>query len=224
MDKRKLILQALLKMVAGFLLMGALLFLPAGTLDYLGAWLLLGALFFPMLIIGFVLLKVSPERLEKRLHSDEGEPVQKVVIAVSSLSFILTFVLAGLDYRHRWTVLPLPVMVVATIVFILSYGLYVEVIRENAFLSRTVEVQENQKVVDTGLYGVVRHPMYMAVTIMFTSIPFVLGSGVAILPMLGFPAILILRIKNEEKVLEEGLEGYKAYKEKVKYRMVPHIW
>lgn len=184
----------------------------------------MGSLFFPMLLIGGVLLKVSPERLEKRLRMKEGEPVQKMVILVASILFLLSFVLAGLDHRNQWSQLPSPVMVVFTVLFLLSYGLYVEVMRENTYLSRTVEIQEGQKVVDTGLYGVVRHPMYMAVTIMFTAIPFVLGSGVAVLPMLGFPFLLVWRIQNEEKVLEEGLPGYLEYKNRVKYRMIPFVW
>jgi protein-S-isoprenylcysteine O-methyltransferase Ste14 len=222
--KTSLIFNGLTKMILGIVLIGLLLFLPAGTWHYPCAWLLLGLLFVPMLAVGIILLRKAPELLKKRLNSKEKESEQKIVILLSFLIFVLGFILAGLDFRFGWTQLPLPVIAVGAILFLFSYGIYVEVMRENAYLSRTVEVQENQKVIDTGLYSIVRHPMYMAVIILFFSMPIVLGSAVAILPFLFIPAVLVKRIKNEEKVLEEGLDGYREYKDKVKYRILPYIW
>lgn len=222
--KQKLLLAGSLKMISGLLLMGVLLFVPAGSWYYYGAWRLLALLFLPMLPVGLVLYLKAPELLRKRLNSKEQEPEQKKVIALSCLIFIIGFILAGLDFRFRWTQLPLPVVLVGSVLFLIAYGLYLEVMRENAYLSRTVEIQEDQKVIDTGLYGVVRHPMYLAVVVLFLSMPLVLGSAVAILPFLFVPAVLVKRIKNEETVLEDGLPGYREYKEKVKYRMIPFIW
>ncbi|MBQ7863560.1 MAG: isoprenylcysteine carboxylmethyltransferase family protein [Lachnospiraceae bacterium] len=224
MSKQKLLLSALTKFIAGIVLMGLVLFLPAGTWNYLNAWLFLGLLFIPMLILGVVLFMKAPELLEKRLQSKEKESTQKGVVAVSGLMFIGSFVLAGLDFRFGWTNVPVWVVATAAIVLLASYGMYGEVMRENAYLSRTVEVQENQKVIDTGLYGVIRHPMYTATIFLFLAIPLVLGSWIAFAVMLLYPAAIIARIGNEEKVLEEGLQGYTEYKKKVKYRLVPFVW
>ncbi len=222
--KSKLLLTGLVKIVSGVVLMGLLLFLPAGTWRYPGAWLLLALLFVPMPVVGVALLIKAPALLEKRLNTKEREPEQKLVILLSSLIFITGFLLAGFDFRFGWSQLPLIVIIIGSALFLLAYGLYLEVMRENAYLSRTVEIQEDQKVVDTGLYGLVRHPMYLAVDLLFISMPLILGSAAAILPFLFFPAVLIKRIKNEEKLLDEGLPGYREYKNKVKYRLLPYIW
>ena len=222
--KSKLLLTGLVKIVSGIVLMGLLLFLPAGTWRYPGAWLLLAFLFVPMPVVGVVLIIKAPALLEKRLNTKEREPEQKLVILLSSLIFITGFLLAGLDFRFGWSQLPLIVIMIGSALFLLAYGLYLEVLRENAYLSRTVEIQKGQKIVDTGLYGLVRHPMYLAVDLLFITMPLILGSAAAILPFLFFPAVLIKRIKNEEKLLEEGLPGYREYKNKVKYRLLPYIW
>ena len=224
MSKQKLLLSALTKFLAGIVFMGLVLFLPAGTWNYFNAWLFLGLLFIPMLILGIVLFFKAPELLEKRLQSKEKESTQKGVVAASGLMFIGSFVLAGLDFRFGWTNVPAWVVTVAAVVLLASYGMYGEVMRENAYLSRTVEVQENQKVIDTGLYGVIRHPMYTATIFLFLAIPLVLGSWIAFAVMFLYPAAIIARIGNEEKVLEEGLQGYTEYKKKVKYRLIPFIW
>ncbi|MBR6643640.1 MAG: isoprenylcysteine carboxylmethyltransferase family protein [Lachnospiraceae bacterium] len=224
MSKQKLLLSALTKFLAGLVLMGLVLFLPAGTWNYFNAWLFLGLLFIPMLILGVVLFLKAPELLEKRLQSKEKESTQKGVVAASGLMFIGSFVLAGLDFRFGWTNVPAWVVILAAVILLASYGMYGEVMRENAYLSRTVEVQENQKVIDTGLYGVIRHPMYTATIFLFLAIPVVLGSWIAFAVMLLYPAAIIARIGNEEKVLEEGLQGYIEYKKKVKYRLVPFVW
>lgn len=220
----KLLLNGAVKLIAGLVMMGVLLFLPAGTWMYWNAWLLLGLLFVPMLILGIVLYLKAPELLAKRLNSKEKEKEQKQVIGGSAIIFIAGFVVAGLDFRFGWSRLPLGLVVVASVIFVLAYGLYAEVMRENAYLSRTVEIQENQKVIDTGLYGIVRHPMYMATTLLFLAMPLVLGSVWAFVVFMPFPFLLVKRIQNEEEVLEQGLEGYVAYKQKVKYRMIPFIW
>lgn len=222
--KRNLLLIGFLKMAAGLLLMSVLLFLPAGTLHYHGAWRLLALLFIPMLIVGVVLYCKAPDLLRKRLNSREQEPEQRRVILLSAMIFMIGFVLSGLDFRFGWTQLPLPAVLAGALLFLLAYGLYIEVIRENAYLSRTVEIQENQKVIDTGLYSIVRHPMYMAVILLFLAMPLVLGSAVAVLPFLFIPTVLTKRIKNEEAVLEDGLSGYREYKAKVKWRLIPFIW
>ena len=222
--KKGLLRSGIIRMIAGLVLMGALLFLPAGTWCYPGAWRLLALLFLPMPVIGIVLAVKAPELLAKRLNAKEQESEQKQVIVLSALIFILGFVLAGLDFRFGWTQLPLAVVIAGMVLFLMAYVLYLEVMRENAYLSRTVEIQEGQKVIDTGLYGVVRHPMYMAVTILFLSMPLVLGSVIAILPFLGIPAVLVKRIKNEEQVLEAGLPGYREYEKKVAFRMIPFLW
>ena len=224
MSKKKLLISALTKFLAGLVLMGLILFLPAGTFDYFNGWLFLGLLFVPMVLLGVVLFIKAPALLEKRLQSKEKENTQKGVVAASALMFLGSFVLAGLDFRFGWTNVPMWLVIVAAVIMLASYGMYAEVMRENAYLSRTVEVQENQKVIDTGLYGVIRHPMYTATIFLFLSIPLVLGSWISFVIMLLYPVAIVARIGNEEKVLEEGLEGYKEYKEKVKYRLVPFIW
>lgn len=222
--KKKLLSQALVKYVGGLLLMGMLLFLPAGTLRYWNGWLFMGVLFLPMLALGLALFIKSPELLEKRLHTDERESEQKNVIILSTVMFVGGFVLTGLDFRFGWSRMPLWAVLAATAVLLVSYGLYGEVLRENAFLSRTVEVQDGQTVVDTGLYGIVRHPMYAVTVLLFLSMPLVLGSLYAFLLFLIYPVLIAKRIKNEEKVLSEGLPGYADYMKKVKYRLIPFVW
>ena len=220
----KLAFRALIKFAMGLLLVGLLLFLPAGTLEYGNGWLFIGLLFVPMVILGVVLLIKAPNLLEKRLSAKETENAQKGVVAISGLLFVAGFVIAGLDFRFGWSKMPLWVVILASIVLVLSYALYAEVMRENAYLSRTVEVQENQKVIDTGLYGLVRHPMYGVTLWLFLSIPVVLGSWWSLLCFAPYLAVIVIRIQNEEKVLEAGLEGYAAYKQRVKYRLIPFIW
>ena len=222
--KKKLLLAGGLKMLSGLLVMGLLLFVPAGTWRYPGGWRLMALLFVPMPVVGAVLYVKAPELLEKRLNSREQEPEQKRVILLSALVFVAGFVLAGLDFRFGWTHLPLAVVIAGCVLFCGAYGLYAEVMRENAWLSRTVEVQAGQRVVDTGLYGVVRHPMYLGVLVLFLSMPLVLGSAVAVVPFLLVPWVLVKRIRNEEQVLETGLPGYGDYRKKVKYRLIPFLW
>lgn len=223
-EKGKLLVNALVKFVCGILLMGLVLFLPAGTFYYPNAWLFIALLFIPMLFLGAVLFLKAPELLRKRLNSKEKETAQVGIVAASALMFVGAFVAAGLDFRFGWTVVSTWLVALAAVVQFASYGLYAEVMRENAYLSRTVEVQENQKVVDTGLYGVIRHPMYTATILLYLAMPIVLGSWIAFVIMLCYPVIIIFRIRNEEKVLEQGLAGYKEYKQKVKYRLIPFIW
>ena len=223
MDKN-LLIQALAKVSLGVVLMGLLLFLPAGSLRYWQGWLLMGILFVPMFVAGFVMLFKNPDLLRKRLNAKEEEKEQKTVVALSGLLFIAAFVVAGLNWRFQWCVLPDWAVWIAAVLFLLCYLLYAEVLRENTYLSRTIEVQENQKVIDTGLYGIVRHPMYMATTVLFLAMPLVLASPISFLIMLLYIPLIAKRIKNEEVVLEEGLEGYKEYKERVKYRIIPFIW
>ena len=220
----KLLTQALAKVSLGIVLMGLLLFLPAGSFRYWQGWLLMGILFVPMFVAGIVMLFKNPDLLRKRLNAKEEEKEQKTVVALSGLLFIAAFVVAGLNWRFRWCVLPDWAVWVAAVLFLLCYLLYAEVLRENTYLSRTIEVQENQKVIDTGLYGIVRHPMYMATTVLFLAMPLVLASPISFLIMLLYLPLIAKRIKNEESVLEEGLEGYKEYKTRVKYRVIPFIW
>lgn len=220
----KLLLSALTKFLMGILLVGALLFLPAGSLLYPNAWLFLGLLFLPMLALGVVLLIKAPALLEKRLNAKEKEGAQKGVVAISALLFLIGFAVAGLDFRFGWSQMPLWVVAVASVVLLVSYGLYAEVMRENAYLSRTIEVQEGQRVVDTGLYGIVRHPMYAVTLWLFLAIPVVLGSWWALLCFLPYVPVIIVRICNEEKVLTAGLAGYSEYKKRVKYRLIPFVW
>ena len=224
MNRGKLMMNALVKYSMGLVMVGLLLFLPAGTFDYWNAWLFIGLLFIPMLLLGIVLAMKSQDLLEKRLNSKEKESEQSVVVILSLIMFLGGFIVSALDFRFGWSKMPIVVVIVAAAILLISYGLYAEVMRENAYLSRTVEIQEEQKVVDTGLYGIVRHPMYSVTTLLFLSIPLVLGSWIGFIIFLAYPMILVKRIKNEEKVLEEGLTGYKEYKKKVKYRLIPFIW
>ena len=222
--EKGLFIQAITKFSGGLIIVGLLLFLPAGSLHYWQAWLLIGILFMPMFIAGLVMMGRNPDLLRKRLDAREKESEQKTVVALSGLLFIASFAVAGLNWRFQWWVLPSWAVWVAAGLFLLSYLLYAEVLRENTYLSRTIEVQENQKVIDTGLYGIVRHPMYMASTVLFLAMPLVLASPISFFIMLGYLPVIAKRIRNEEKVLEEGLEGYSEYKKKVKYRILPLIW
>ena len=219
-----LLTQALIKFFAGIALVGSMVFLPAGSFAYWQGWLLMGVLFVPMFIAGIFMLVKNPELLRKRLNAKEKESQQKTVVALSGLLFIISFVTAGLNWRFDWCLLPDWAVWTAASLFILSYILYAEVLRENEYLSRTIEVQEGQKVIDTGLYGIVRHPMYMATVIMFLSMPLVMGSQISFIIMLGYLPVIAMRIRNEEKVLEAGLDGYKEYKTRVKYKVIPFIW
>ena len=222
--RNKLSLQALTKIIMGFVFICVLLFLPAGTVHYWNAWLFMAVLFVPMIILGIVMLFKSPDLLKKRLDAKEKEGEQKWVVALSGIMFMAAFVVAGFNFRFSWHSLPDFVIWISVAMFLLSYLMYVEVIRENAFLSRTIEVQENQKVIDTGLYGIVRHPMYSATIILFLSIPLILGSLISFFIMLAYIPIIAIRINNEERVLEKGLKGYKEYKQKVRYKLIPFIW
>ena len=222
--KTKLIIQAATKFSAGILLVGLLIFLPAGTFSFPNGWLFMGILFVPMLIAGIVMIFKSPELLKKRLDAKEKQKEQSLVIKLSGLMFLAGFIVAGLDFRFNWFPLPHGVAIFASIVFLASYVIYAEVLRENAYLSRTIEVDENQKVIDTGLYGIVRHPMYSATLLMFLAMPLVLGSIYSFLIFLVYPFLIIKRIKNEEELLENELIGYREYKQKVKYRLIPFVW
>ena len=223
MDK-KLFFQALTKFLFGFILICALLFIPAGTINYPNGWLFICLLFIPMFIVGIIVFIKSPSLLRRRLNAKEEQDEQKIVLFASGIMFLLAFALAGLNFRFGWFSLPGIVITIASIIFLLSYIMYGEVLRENAYLSRTVEVSENQKVVDTGLYGLVRHPMYTSTIFLFLSMPLVLDSIFSFIVMLIYPIIIIFRIKNEEEFLEKELIGYKEYKEKVKYRLIPYLW
>jgi len=223
MDK-DLLIKALTKFLLGVIVLGLLLFFPAGSLHYWQGWLLMGILFVPMAVVGIVMMAKNPELLRKRLNAKEKEAEQKSVVAMSSMLFVTAFVLAGLNWRFCWWVLPNWMVWMAAGLFLASYLLYAEVMRENTYLSRTVEVQDNQEVIDTGLYGIVRHPMYMATTVMFLTMPLVLGSPISFLIMLGYIPVIAKRIANEEEVLEKGLEGYQNYKKKVRYKMIPFLW
>lgn len=217
----KLFINAITKLLCGIVLAGLLLFLPAGSFSFTNGWLFLGILFVPMFLIGIVMLFKNPELLKKRLQAREE---QRLVIKLSVLMFLTGFIIAGLGFRFNWYTLPKSIVIIATVVFLAGYFLYVEVLRENTYLSRTIEVQENQKVIDTGLYGIVRHPMYSATLLMFLSMPIVLGSIYSFLIFLAYPFIIAKRIKNEEEFLEKELDGYSEYKLKVKYRLIPFIW
>lgn len=221
---KKLFLQALSKFFCGVIAVGALLFLPAGTLWWLNGWVFMGILFIPMFCAGIVMMFKNPELLKKRLNAKEKQTEQQLVIKLSGLMFIAGFIAAGLDFRFRWTTPPLWLSWAASAVFLLAYLLYAEVLRENTYLSRTVEVQKNQKVIDTGLYGIVRHPMYSVTLLLFLSMPLVLGSVVSFVIFLAYPVIIVKRIRNEEKVIEAELAGYAEYKKKVRYRLIPFIW
>lgn len=220
----KLFASAIVKFFVGVVLVGLLLFMPAGTIHYSCGWLLMAVLFVPMFIVGVVMLFRSPELLKKRLDAKEKETEQKSVVALSALMFIAAFVVAGLNFRYSWTVMPSWMVWSAVAVFLLSYIMYAEVLRENAYLSRTIEVQDGQKVVDTGLYGIVRHPMYSATILLFLSMPLVLGSLPSFVIMLVYIPLIIKRIRNEETVLLKGLDGYADYCSRVKYKIIPFIW
>ena len=223
MDK-KLFIQAITKFTFGFIIIALLLFIPAGTLNYLNAWLFIGILFVPMFIVGIILMIKNPDLLRKRLNSKEKEAEQGILLLLGGVMFICGFVVAGLNYRFEWIILPKYIVFIAAIIFLLAYVLYAEVLRENMYLSRIIEIQENQKVIDTGLYGIVRHPMYAVTVLLFLSMPLVLGSIISFVIFLVYPFIIAKRIKNEEEVLEKDLEGYSDYKDKVKYKMIPFIW
>ena len=220
----RLFFQALGKFFLGLIVVGVLLFLPAGTLEYWQGWLFVGVLFVPMFVAGVVLMFRQPELLRKRLEAKEEEKEQKWVVALSGMLFIAMFVVAGLNRRYMWWMLPNRAVFVAAGLFLIGYLLYAEVLRENVWLSRTIEVQEHQKVVDTGLYGIVRHPMYAATLLLFLSMPLVLGSLWSFAIMLFYIPVISKRIRNEEKVLEEGLEGYREYKQRVRYKVIPYVW
>ena len=220
----KLFISAILKFLLGVVLVGVLLFLPAGTFAYPQAWLLMGILFIPMFLAGLVMMWKNPELLKKRLNAKEKQKDQDLVVKLSGVMFLAGFILAGLGVRLHWYTMPMPVSIVGAVLFIIAYILYAEVLRENTYLSRTIEVQEGQKVVDTGLYGVVRHPMYGATLLLFLSMPLVLGSVYALIIFLAYPFIIRSRLIHEEKFLEKELAGYTEYKQKVKYRLIPFIW
>ncbi len=220
----KLFIKAITRFIAGVILVGALLFIPAGSFNYWNAWIFMGLLFIPMFIAGIILMLKNPILLKSRLDVNEKEKEQKQVIIYSGLMFLTGFIIAGLNYRYSWINISNTTVIISSILFILSYILYAEVLRENTYLSRTIKVQDNQKVVDTGLYSIVRHPMYSITLVLFLTIPLILGSIISFIIFLIYPFIIIKRIKNEEKVLENNLKGYKEYKKKVKYRLIPYIW
>lgn len=222
--KLKLLVGALVKFLAGVVLVGLLVFLPAGTFTFFNGWLFMGILFVPMFIAGFVMMVKNPKLLQSRLDAKEKQSDQSFVVKLSGLMFLAGFVVAGLDFRFGWFRLPKTVSIVAAVVFLAAYALYAEVLRENTYLSRTIEVQENQKVIDTGLYGIVRHPMYSVTLLLFLSMPLVLGSVYSFVIFLAYPFIIAKRIKGEEEFLEKELEGYSEYKHKVKYRLIPFVW
>lgn len=220
----KLFIQAITKVVLGIVLVGLLIFLPAGTFLFFNGWLLMGVLFIPMLFAGILMMWKNPELLTSRLNAKEKQADQSLVVKLSGLMFLLGFVIAGLGVRFEWYMLPNQVVITFTGVFLLAYILYAEVLRENTYLSRTIEVQDNQKVIDTGLYGIVRHPMYSATLLLFLSMPIVLGSIYSFIIFLAYLFIIAKRIKGEEEFLEENLVGYHEYKQRVKYRLIPFIW
>ena len=220
----KLFAQAMLKFFAGVILVGVLIFAPAGTLDYWNGWLLMGILFIPMFLAGIVMMVKNPRLLESRLGAKEKLEEQSLVVKLSGLMFLLGFVVAGLGHRFGWYMLPKGIVMGASAAFLAAYALYAEVLRENTYLSRTIEVQEGQKVVDTGLYGIVRHPMYSVTLLLFLSMPLVLGSVYAFVIFLTYPLIIAKRIRSEEAFLEQELAGYREYKQKVKYRLIPFVW
>ncbi len=221
---KKLFVEAIIKFISGVILVGLLIFLPAGTLAFFNGWLLMGILFIPMFLAGIVMMLKNPELLRKRLDAKEKQKEQSLVVKLSGLMFLAGFIVAGLGFRFNWYVLPKAVSIGAAVVFIIAYVLYAEVLRENTYLSRTIEVQENQKVIDTGLYGIVRHPMYSVTLLLFLSMPIVLGSIYSFIIFLVYPIIIAKRIKHEEEFLEKELSGYSEYKQKVKYRLIPFIW
>ena len=221
---KELFSKAIIKFLAGLIVVGLLLFISAGTIRFPQAWLLIGILFVPMFAAGLIMMQKKPDLLRKRLNAREEESEQKTVIVLSGMMFLASFILAGLNFRFKWLVMPRGVSIAAAVIFLIAYILYAEVLRENEYLSRTIEVQEDQKVVDTGLYGIVRHPMYMTTLFLFLSMPLILGSLISFLIMLVYIPIIARRIRNEEAVLERGLDGYTDYKRRVRYKVIPHIW
>ena len=221
---KKLFYEAVSKFLLGIILVGLLIFLPAGTLTYTQGWILMGVLFIPMFIVGIIMMIKNPKLLKSRLEAKEKQKEQDLVIKLSGLMFLLGFILAGLDYRFNWFVLPPIVTYISSITFILSYIMWAEVLRENTYLSRTIKVEENQQIIDKGLYGIVRHPMYTATIILFLSMPLILGSLISFIVFLIYPVLISYRLINEEKLLEKELKGYQEYKKKVKYRIIPFIW
>lgn len=220
----QLFIQAIIKYLLGIILVGLFLFIPAGSFFYINGWIFMGILFIPMFFAGIILMFINPELLKKRLNAKEKLKEQELVIKLSGLMFVLGFIVAGLNYRFQWLILPSSVAIFASLVFLIAYALYAEVLRENTYLSRTIEVQENQKVIDTGLYGIVRHPMYSVTLLLFLSMPIVLGSLQSFIIFCAYPFIIAKRIKSEEAFLEKELTGYSEYKQKVKYRLIPFIW
>ena len=220
----KVFIQAITKFVLGFILVGILIFLPAGTFSFYNGWLFMGILFVPMFFAGIVMMFKNPDLLKKRLNAKEKQEEQNLVLKLSGLMFVIGFIVAGLGFRFNWYTLPKSVVIAAAVVFLVAYILYAEVLRENTYLSRTIEVQENQKVIDTGLYGIVRHPMYSVTLLLFLSMPLVLGSIYSFFVFLAYPFIIAKRIKHEEEFLEKELHGYREYKQKVKYRLIPFVW
>lgn len=220
----KLFFQAIIKYLLGIAIVGLLIFLPAGTYKYIYGWLYMGVLFIPMFIAGIIMMIKNPSLLEKRLDAKETRNKQSIVIKLSGLMFITGFIVAGLDYRYKWLEIPSIVPYIAACVLLFAYILWAEVLRENTYLSRTIKVEQNQKVIDKGLYGIIRHPMYTATILLFLSMPLVLGSLISFFIFLIYPVIIIIRIIDEEKVLEKELDGYIEYKKRVKYRLIPFIW
>ncbi len=220
----KLFFQALSKFLIGLIIICILLFIPAGTINYPNGWLFIALLFIPMLFAGIIMIFKSPDLLRRRLNAKEEEKEQKTVILLSGIIFLVAFILAGLNFRYGWFKLPTVLIIISSVIFLIAYIMYAEVLRENEYLSRTVEVSENQKVVDSDLYGIVRHPMYTSTIFLFLSMPLVLDSIFSFIVMLVYPIIIIFRIRNEEKVLENELAGYEEYKEKVKYKLIPFLW
>jgi len=220
----KLLIEAIIKYLLGVIIVGLLLFIPANSFNYYNGWLFMGLLFIPMFILGVIMMIKNPSLLKSRLNAREKENDQKILVILSGIMFIIGFLLAGFNYRFKWIDLPNIVVIISSIIFILAYILYCEVLKENAYLSRTIEVSKNQKVIDTGLYRIVRHPMYTITIVLFFTIPLILGSVIALIPFLMYPFIIIRRITNEEIVLEKELVGYKEYKKKVKYKLIPFIW
>ena len=220
----KLFFEAIIKFISGFIIVGLLLFIPAGTIYYFNGLLFMALLFIPMFIAGIIMLFLNPELLRRRLNAKEKESEQKEVLLFSAIMFISGFIIAGLNYRYNWIILPNIVTIISSVIFILSYIMYAEILRENSFLLRTIEVDNNQKLVDTGMYGIVRHPMYLITIILFLSMPLILNSIVSFIIFLIYPIIIVKRINNEEKVLAKDLKGYPEYQKKVKYKLIPYIW
>lgn len=220
----KLFFEAITKFFAGLIIVGMSIFIPANSFSFWNGWLFMGLLFIPMFVAGIILIFKNPELLKRRLDAKEKEMEQKYVVVLSGMMFLTGFIIAGLNYRYGWTFLPNILVIISSIIFIIAYILYAEILRENVFLSRTIKVEKNQKIIDTGLYGIVRHPMYAITLLLFLTIPLILGSIISFIVFLVYPILIIKRLLNEEKVLEKELTGYKEYEKKVKYRLIPFIW